>query len=313
MRFSDYQQAAQATDLQPTRDLKGRALPLLGLQRKLGELVSACRDVLEGALPATTRDLVADEIGDMLWYLSNIASKVDVDLDEAAAANLRKVRDRWHLDDASGQRPLLREPRYLDDVFPDSERLPRRFRVRFEEVPYEASETGTKLKISYRGFQLGDLLTDNAPEDDGYRYHDVLHLAYVACLGWSPVIRSLLKIKRKSKSKVDEIEDGARGRDLEEAITAFVFQYARKHSFFKGAKHVDTQIISAVRTVVGHLEVESRSAAEWEHAILNGYAVFRKILTNRGGFVSIDMTKASLSYRPLDGGELPGSEGGAPH
>ena len=49
------------------------------------------------------------------------------------------------------------------------------------------------------GEKIGDELTDNAYKDDGYRFHDVFHSAYVAILGWSPVIRKLLKRKRKSK------------------------------------------------------------------------------------------------------------------
>ncbi|MFX5743284.1 pyrophosphatase, partial [Acinetobacter baumannii] len=60
------------------------------------------------------------------------------------------------------------------------------------------------------GVFVGDRLTDNAAEPDDYRFHDVFHYAYIAVLGWSPVIRSLLRLKRKSVPKIDEVDDGAR-------------------------------------------------------------------------------------------------------
>jgi len=73
------------------------------------------------------------------------------------------------------------------------------------------------------GEKIGDELTDNAYKDDGYRFHDVFHSAYVAILGWSPVIRKLLKRKRKRKPRVDEVEDGGRAGVIDEAISAIVF------------------------------------------------------------------------------------------
>ncbi len=67
-----------------------------------------------------------------------------------------------------------------------------------------------------RGVYVGDRLTDNAIEPDDYRFHDVFHYAYVAVLGWSPVIRALLRRKRKSDPKLDDAEDGARAILIEE-------------------------------------------------------------------------------------------------
>ena len=64
------------------------------------------------------------------------------------------------------------------------------------------------------GAPLGNELTDNAYENDGYRYHDVFHLAYAAVLGWSPVIRKLMDRKRKSDPQIDRIEDGGRATAL---------------------------------------------------------------------------------------------------
>ena len=74
------------------------------------------------------------------------------------------------------------------------------------------------------GRQLGDDLTDNTYDEDGYRFHDVLHLANVAHLSWSPVMRSLMKLKRKDDRNplLDVVEDGARAKIVEEAILKVV-------------------------------------------------------------------------------------------
>lgn len=60
-----------------------------------------------------------------------------------------------------------------------------------------------------------------------YRFHDVFHLAYAAVLGWSPVLRALLKCKRKSHPWLDENQDGARAILIEEGISTFVFNHAK--------------------------------------------------------------------------------------
>jgi hypothetical protein len=49
----------------------------------------------------------------------------------------------------------------------------------------------------WSGHRLGDDLTDNARDDDGYRFHDVMHLANVANLGWSPVLRKMMGRRRR--------------------------------------------------------------------------------------------------------------------
>ena len=86
------------------------------------------------------------------------------------------------------------------------------------------------------GVKLGDPLTDNAYDDDGYRFHDVFHLAYASMLGWSPITRFFFKAKRESDPRVREVEDGGRATVIEEAISAFVFDYARNERFLEGVR-----------------------------------------------------------------------------
>ena len=66
------------------------------------------------------------------------------------------------------------------------------------------------------------------------RFHDVFHLANAAILHWSPVFRALIRQKRKSDPKIDEVEDGGRATVVEEGLTAWIFSYAKGLNFFEG-------------------------------------------------------------------------------
>ena len=38
---------------------------------------------------------IREELGDILWYVANLATKFDLDLAEIAEQNLVKIEDRW--------------------------------------------------------------------------------------------------------------------------------------------------------------------------------------------------------------------------
>ena len=88
-------------------------------------------------------------------------------------------------------------PRF-DDIFSDDEQIPTNF-----EITVTQRKSG-KTYLQWHGVFIGDPLTDNIRDKDGYRYHDVFHLAHAAVLHWSPVFRALIKHKRKSDPSVDE-------------------------------------------------------------------------------------------------------------
>jgi hypothetical protein len=88
---------------------------------------------------------------------------------------------------------------FFDEAYPPKEQLPRLLKI---HVFDSKEDKRAYMKILPDGVQIGDPLTDNAYDDDGYRFHDVMHLANLAVLGWSPVMRGLLKLKRKSNPKV---------------------------------------------------------------------------------------------------------------
>lgn len=151
------------------------------------------------------------------------------------------------------------------------EQLPREFEI---EVSQRSSG---KTYMKMCGVFIGDPLTDNINIEDGYRFHDVFHMAYAAILHWSPVFRALLKHKRKSNPGVDESEDGGRAIVIEEGLSAWVFSLAKENNYFEGQDKISFDVLKTVKQFVKGYEVEKCSYRLFEKAILDGYSVFRDI------------------------------------
>jgi hypothetical protein len=156
------------------------------------------------------------------------------------------------------------------------------------------------------GRQIGDELTDNYYEDDGYRFHDVLHIANAAILGWSPVLRSVLGLKRKYDARIDEVQDGARATIVEEAIVKVVHSEgarltgrpAERMQFFSRRSDITFRFLDLIRTFVLGLEVEKNKYWEWEDAIMEGHRVFYELNKEEQGTVSVDLDARTISFRP---------------
>ena len=178
-------------------------------------------------------------------------------------------------------------------MFDETEQIPRKLDVEFRQI-----QRGGKNSVLLRcnGLNIGDRLTDNIEHSDFYRFHDVFHLAHAVYRGWSPVVRVLLNCKRKSNRQVDENQDGARARIIEEAVSAVVFSRAKETRFYDGIDHVDYDLLKTVSEFVRGFEVEDVPLWQWEEAILNGYRVFRALRDNGGGTVTAGLVKRNLRY-----------------
>lgn len=290
MDLDEYQHRAQETDLVPrTNSAIGEAelmVPFLGLAGEAGGLLTEYKKHLrDGDAHILFPERIQEELGDILWYVANIATKFNLQMSAVASANLQKTSDRW-VDQHSLALPF-------DETAKDEERFPRQFTVELVEVQ---SAEKTKIRCSVDGAVIGDDLTDNAYNDDGYRFHDVFHLAYVAHLGWSPVIRKLMKRKRRSDALRDEVEDGGRAQVVDEAVSALVFEYARHHKWLLGIEHLDYELLKTVKALTAHLEVRLRTMRDWQEAILDGFRVWRQVRKTDGGILKIDMDARRISY-----------------
>lgn len=226
-----------------------------------------------------------EELGDVLWYVAALADRFGLDLDDIAAASLYKVADRW--------KPTPGEPLLFDGTYPPGEQLPRT--ARFTLTPQTGKNGRTVTTLRCDGQLIGDPLTDASHIDDDYRLHDVFHISYAAVLGWSPVLRSLLKRKRKSNPHIDEAEDGGRAIAIEEGISALVFSYAARHQYLQDVRHVDRELLTTIGSMVSHLEVSTRRAADWEAAIITGFTAWRQLRVNGGhGNLDLDMHARTL-------------------
>jgi hypothetical protein len=227
----------------------------------------------------------------LLGALVDLALAEGVDPDAAASSNLLKADARW----PSDRRHV---PLFDPDDDPD-ERLPRRLDV--EVIEKHAGSRKPFVIMKCHGLQIGDRITDNIAEPDDYQFHDVFHMSYAAVLGWSPVLRGLLRCKRKSNGNKDEEQDGARAAIVEEAVVAWLFRHASsdKRGFYEGYRSLDYSTLKQVHSLVQGYEVEKCPYWQWEDAILQGFEAFRFLRRERRARISIDLDGRRLAVSAL--------------
>lgn len=217
--------------------------------------------------------------------LIDVSTEARASLEVAALKNNRKTADRW---------PTTKKyPELFDEHCEPFEKLPRYLEIDI----VERDLNGNKYVYQSSGdINIGDRLTDNAAEDDDYRFHDVFHYAYAAVLGWSPVLRAILRLKRKSNSKTDEVEDGARAILIEEGLANWVFNFAQKLEHFDGMTEMDLPLgfLRTVREFTSGYEPYICPLWLWEEAILQGFQAFRYLRENRQARLVIDMRERQL-------------------
>ena len=218
-------------------------------------------------------------------YLRTVQT-VQVPFAKIVNTNIEKVCGRF-------LKPDYRELPVFEEGLHEEEKLPQEF-----EIEIRQPKNGQSY-MKWGDVKIGDPLTDNIPNEDGYRFHDVFHLSYAAILHWSPIIRRILKLKRKSDLRIDEAEDGARATFLEEGLSAWIFSYAKDLNFFENRKQLSFDLLKNVQKFVKGYEVERCPLYMWERAILDGYAVFREVLKNNGGIVIGNRDKRTITYKPL--------------
>lgn len=96
MDFREYQERSRTTALYPK--VGGDFVyPTLGLVGEAGEVAEKVKKIFrdaDGKVTDEKRTEIEKELGDVLWYLSQVATEFNLSLDQIAEKNLAKLLDR---------------------------------------------------------------------------------------------------------------------------------------------------------------------------------------------------------------------------
>lgn len=105
MTFDEYQRQSRKTAQYPDAG-KNFVYPTLGLAGESGEVAEKIKKVLRdkrGVVDEETAQLIAQELGDVLWYIAQLATELGLSLDEIARHNLDKLASRLRRGVISGE------------------------------------------------------------------------------------------------------------------------------------------------------------------------------------------------------------------
>lgn len=103
--FEDYQNASRKTAIYPEFN-RNLVFPALGLVGEAGEVAEKIKKLWRTTLPSPTSDdrkALAKELGDVLWYLAQLASELRLSLADIARLNLAKIAARQQKGNIYGQ------------------------------------------------------------------------------------------------------------------------------------------------------------------------------------------------------------------
>jgi len=248
-------------------------------KQKLLEFASEGMSLVNSIIGNDT--IIPEEAISFLKKYQEIIIFLNISFHQIVESNIKKTSSRFLKD--------INEPIYFDEDFDEDEQIPREF-----EIHIVLKNNKTYMK--WNGVRIGDPLTDNHASKDGYKYHDVFHLAYAAILHWSPVFRALIKHKRKSNAFIDETQDGGRAIVIEEGISVWLYAQAKEHNYFENTSNLSYDILKTIQQFVKGYEVEKCSLSLWEKAILEGYKVFNQLKEKGQGKIIGNLEQRTIEY-----------------
>ena len=96
MDLNDYQREARKTAIYPEVG-KNAIYPTLGLVSEAGEVADKVKKILRdkhGVFDEESKEAIKFELGDVLWYISQLSSELGYELEEVGHANLNKLNSR---------------------------------------------------------------------------------------------------------------------------------------------------------------------------------------------------------------------------
>jgi NTP pyrophosphatase (non-canonical NTP hydrolase) len=95
LTLNDYQKEAAKTAIYPRE--AAVTYPTLGLCGEAGEVAEKVKKAVRddgGSVTGSRREEIGKELGDVLWYLSNLAADLGFNLADVAQGNLDKLASR---------------------------------------------------------------------------------------------------------------------------------------------------------------------------------------------------------------------------
>ena len=105
MNLNEYQFKSRETALYPNAG-ENPIYPTLGLTGEAGEVADKVKKVLRdkgGFFDEGAKEAIMLELGDVLWYVSQLSSELGFELEDVAIANLKKLSSRSTRGQISGE------------------------------------------------------------------------------------------------------------------------------------------------------------------------------------------------------------------
>lgn len=99
MKLSEYQEKSQETAIYPKINKVPWIYPALGLSGETGEVMEKLKKIIRDENSIITdnkRKELVKELGDVLWYMAQLATSLNIDLNHVAEENLKKLKDRMN-------------------------------------------------------------------------------------------------------------------------------------------------------------------------------------------------------------------------
>ncbi len=101
LEFSNYQSKASETAIYPKTLDGGVYYTAIGLAGEVGELLNKIKKIARDKAQISKEDITS-ELGDVLWYLSQLATEMGISMEDVAKNNLEKLKGRKERGTISG-------------------------------------------------------------------------------------------------------------------------------------------------------------------------------------------------------------------
>ena len=104
MDLKEYQKLAHRTSIIPKVG-EIYVYPVLGLVGEAGEISNKIKKIFrddKGILTDSRKEEIKNELGDILWYIAEFSTCLDLELDDVAEANIKKLASRLERETIKG-------------------------------------------------------------------------------------------------------------------------------------------------------------------------------------------------------------------